>query len=229
MLQECRKDGIREWQHSCVFSLKQLYQVISWPQILLDTFLPHVQSTWWHVTGILECVKGSSIFQTTILCSKSVCEMCGHLSEGEQNIYLLYLWSSLDKWWLTILKSWGVVLLAAGVWPAARNSLEANTYLDLQVSKWPWVMGVADYTCSWLITVITLHSECSLVHSTAVITGPGNHTGRQPSTSAHHPAAKVYFITQASGHLRLCSNSVLCSSTQNWFVVSKGSSIRCVV
>ena len=211
MLQECRKDGIREWQHSCVFSLKQLYQVISWPQILLDTFLPHVQSTWWHVTGIPECVKGSSIFQTTILCSRhfllkvSVWNVWPFEWGGTKYIFAL-LWSSLDKCGLTILKTWGVVLLAAGVWPAARNSLEANTYLDLQVSKWPWVMGVADYTCSWLITVITLHSECSLVHSTAVITGPGNHTGRQPSTSAHQPAAKVYFITRASGHLnKLCS------------------------
>ena len=109
MLQECRKDGIRKWQHSCVFSLKQPYQVISWPQILLDTFLPHVQSTWWHVTGILECVKGSSIFQTTILCSRhffaqSQCVKCVAIWVRGNKIYICSIyghhWTNVDwQYW----------------------------------------------------------------------------------------------------------------------------------
>ena len=54
-------------------------------------------------------------------------------------------------------------------------------------------MGVADYTCSWLITVITLHCPCTLIHLSTVITGDGNHQGA--TLNLCPPAVKVYFIT----------------------------------
>ena len=57
---------------------------------------------------------------------------------------------------------------------------------------------MADYTCSWLITVITLHRPCTLIHLSTVITGNGNHQGATPNLCP--PAVKDCFIsTPASG------------------------------
>ena len=139
----------------CLPSLNQLYQVISWPQIR-TFYRPHIFATrpkhaMVHVTGILECVNFEDLediwdtnsSQQAMFWSKSVCDMCMTIWVGDK-IYIFALpWSSFEKCWLTKLKTWGVVPLAPGGGPAPRNSWEAvvGHQLDLQVSKWPWVMG----------------------------------------------------------------------------------------
>ena len=50
-------------------------------------------------------------------------------------------------------------------WPSSQKSSEAGSGPDLQVSKWPWVMGLDDYTCSPMITVITLHRHSALLYT----------------------------------------------------------------
>ena len=65
-------------------------------------------------------------------------------------------------------------------------------------------MGVADYTCSWLITVITLHCPCTLIHLSTVITGDGNHQGAIPNLCP--PAVKDYFITACIWWLKTTNN-----------------------
>ena len=95
-------------------------------------------------------------------------------------------------------------------WRCSENRWKAGIGLDPQVSKWPWVMGVADYTCSWLITVITLHRPCTLIHLSTVITGDGNHQGATPNLCP--PAVKDYFITaciwwpKTTNNLKLFTN-----------------------
>ena len=201
MLQECRKDWIREWQHSCVFSVWNNCTK-SYLGHRFRHFIGHIFATC--PKHLMIChrhpgmweggqyVSDKNSFQQAMFLFKV--SVWSSWPFGSETKYIfLVLWSSFEKCWLTILKAWGVVLLAAGVWPAPRNSSEASTGLDLQVSKWPWVMGVADYTCSWLITVITLHRQCSLLHSSTVITGPGNHTGRWPPPTSLPTSCQTLF------------------------------------
>ena len=220
----------------CLPSLNQLYQVISWPQIR-TFYRPHIFATrpkhaMVHVTGILECVNFEDLediwdtnsSQQAMFWSKSVCDMCMTIWVGDK-IYIFALpWSSFEKCWLTKLKTWGVVPLAPGGGPAPRNSWEAvvGHQLDLQVSKWPWVMGVPDCTCSWLITVITLHRHCTLVHSSSVITGPGNHVGGQPPPLATSCQTLFY---QPVGSIWSPPHTLF---VQDWVgLVWKGSLISC--
>ena len=88
MLQECRKDWIREWQHSCVFSVWNNCTK-SYLGHRFRHFIGHIFATC--PKHLMIChrhsgmCEGGSMFQTKILCnrqcfcSKSVCEVYDHL------------------------------------------------------------------------------------------------------------------------------------------------------
>ena len=102
MLQECGKDGIWDWQHSCVFPVwtncTKSYLGHRFGHFIGHTFLPHVQSTRWYTSQVFWNVwtlKTWRIFGTQIPHSRqcfgqSQCVTCEWPSGSETKyIYLL--------------------------------------------------------------------------------------------------------------------------------------------
>ena len=177
MLKECGKDWIRAWQHLCVFSPDQLYPVKTHPpqiQTFYRTFLPHVHNTSWYITGILECLEMVSwIVATGVIATFFVQNQCTAVCYMYVCIkiwiffykYLVHLGHHCIGRMLTDNIELFKCVPISSSWPSSQKSSEAGSGPDLQVSKWPWVMGLDDYTCSPVITVITLHRHSALLYT----------------------------------------------------------------